>query len=1044
MDISVPEFSQDGSIVRMKFVNFMQYTDTEVTMGPNLNIIIGPNGAGKSTIVNGICIGLAGKLQVLGRAAKLSDFIQVGKEEAMLEIELFNAKGENMIVTRKWNLAGKSEWRVNGKKGPEKDVRERVAKLGIQVDNLCQFLPQDKVHDFSKLNNIALLNSTIEAVGETGLKEKHFELKERQKEYDEGHGLLARKTTIYEEKIVQLNGMEGDRKIFEQQKGLEEQLHMLKIKRLWVIYWNTRDEYKKINDQHKAEEGRLTEAHNSLKPLEKLIKRLERKITETAEKNTKNSQNEKELSGKVTTHTARANDCMEALKDLDEQEIARIRKMKEREDSKKSLKEKIKDLERDCDVNRAGNENLEELVEESKVNTRTAMEQLVAEKSNVDSKKDEINKKNNEMRRILAETKKLQDIELRKMTKLQEKDDHAFKAVQWLRNNKENFRGQVFEPLLICGNVPSQDHAIYLENAVPLREMLIFYFERVDDMNKFLDIVRRQEKLNKVGAAHIPSQVNLQSRVPASSLRSMGFVGYVKDMLEAPQPVINYICDQYPLQNIAVFQPSSEKFTEQIQKLGISRYFFGHKMQSCQRSQYSGKISTKTNDVKPKGTLGQGVDQGQIDRLSAEEGRCANELRQLNQDLQTLEMNLKHHNVAVEERKKEQREYEQSLSKIRKNNKQISLFKDRLRELEARDNGDAEKAEIKTMKGQQIAKMVNASTYVQTNMKALVTAGLENALKTMELGPLKIEAAQKGLELRNKKEGIRELEETVVQLRAQVKECQKITLASLRTATKLTGTHEKDKVRPPQSYSDYWDKHGFPNGVNMVDEKIGELEAHIACTGNVDQDILERYKDLKEETEELKIEIDGYDENRKKQKDEIEKLRSAWLDGLNSLVDNIHSRFSNLLEKMGFSGMVRLHKGRHENDFDNYGIKIFVKYRDRDGFQELDSHRQSGGERSVATAIYMLALQTLTKVPFRCVDEINQGMDSKNERRVFDLLVLTSCEESSAQYFLLTPKLLPDLNYHPKMNVLIVHNGPRMLHHSQWDMDSMADRLRSN
>ena len=40
--------------------------------------------------------------------------------------------------------------------------------------------------------------------------------------------------------------------------------------------------------------------------------------------------------------------------------------------------------------------------------------------------------------------------------------------------------------------------------------------------------------------------------------------------------------------------------------------------------------------------------------------------------------------------------------------------------------------------------------------------------------------------------------------------------------------------------------------------------------------------------------------------------------------------------------------------------------------QELTASHQSGGERSVATAIYMLALQALTTVPFRCVDEINQ------------------------------------------------------------------------
>ena len=60
---------------------------------------------------------------------------------------------------------------------------------------------------------------------------------------------------------------------------------------------------------------------------------------------------------------------------------------------------------------------------------------------------------------------------------------------------------------------------------------------------------------------------------------------------------------------------------------------------------------------------------------------------------------------------------------------------------------------------------------------------------------------------------------------------------------------------------------------------------------------------------------------------------------------------------------------------------------------------------------------------------------ARNERRVFELLVRTSCRESSAQYFLLTPKLLPGLDYEERMNVLVVNNGPQMCHHSEWDMD---------
>ena len=41
--------------------------------------------------------------------------------------------------------------------------------------------------------------------------------------------------------------------------------------------------------------------------------------------------------------------------------------------------------------------------------------------------------------------------------------------------------------------------------------------------------------------------------------------------------------------------------------------------------------------------------------------------------------------------------------------------------------------------------------------------------------------------------------------------------------------------------------------------------------------------------------------------------------------------------------------------------------------QDLSKGTQSGGEKSVTTAVYMMALQELTQVPFRCVDEINQG-----------------------------------------------------------------------
>ena len=58
------------------------------------------------------------------------------------------------------------------------------------------------------------------------------------------------------------------------------------------------------------------------------------------------------------------------------------------------------------------------------------------------------------------------------------------------------------------------------------------------------------------------------------------------------------------------------------------------------------------------------------------------------------------------------------------------------------------------------------------------------------------------------------------------------------------------------------------------------------------------------------------------------------------------------------------------------------------------------------------------------VDEINQGMDPINERKVFMQLVESACRPGTPQCFLLTPKLLPALPFSPAVQVLQIWNGP--------------------
>lgn len=73
-----------------------------------------------------------------------------------------------------------------------------------------------------------------------------------------------------------------------------------------------------------------------------------------------------------------------------------------------------------------------------------------------------------------------------------------------------------------------------------------------------------------------------------------------------------------------------------------------------------------------------------------------------------------------------------------------------------------------------------------------------------------------------------------------------------------------------------------------------------------------------------------------------------------------------------------------------------------------------------------MALQSMAQAPFRVVDEINQGMDPRNERMVHERMVEIACREHTSQYFLITPKLLTGLRYDERMRVLCIASGEHM------------------
>jgi chromosome segregation ATPase len=176
-----------GAIVRVKLFQFLTYEAVEFRPGPRLNVVMGPNGTGKSSIVMAIAVGLGAAPRQLGRADMLSEFILTGRDVAVTELELLDdeATGRTRTIERRITRSqrGTSKWKIDGKSATEPQVKELVEKdLKIQIGNLCTFLPQEKVGEFSAFDDIGLLKETEKALGGQDLVDKHEALIRAEKE----------------------------------------------------------------------------------------------------------------------------------------------------------------------------------------------------------------------------------------------------------------------------------------------------------------------------------------------------------------------------------------------------------------------------------------------------------------------------------------------------------------------------------------------------------------------------------------------------------------------------------------------------------------------------------------------------------------------------------------------------------------------------------------------------------------------------------------------------------------------------------------------
>lgn len=1038
----------EGSIVRIKLVKFLTYDEVEFKTGPSLNVIIGPNGTGKSAIVCAICLGLAGKTSWLGRATDPKDFIKYGAQSAKTEIELFNPFDEcNYVVTREISHNKASHWWINKRTSTQKAVEELVAKLNIQVGNLCQFLPQEKVAEFARMSMQELLENTEKSVCRDNMFENHQLLKTARREARGMEEDLKSLEDELDQKRQKNIRLEEDVKSYHDRKKFLEKVEILKLKKPWLESQLLKEQYERAKEERDRKFEELLKEKKQTEALQKKQNEL-RVRKEDVEKETR--QMSKIILSKtkdVEEQKTHLGDLAEKMEQENNEFKSKLKEEEGREYKLAALQEQFRALEQQLsDMVRSNNEqeiahDLEQVARDLRevnlqmTNVQTQGEQLVRE----------INVIKNEIRSNEARLHEIRNVNNRRLETLRTLHQHTYEAVVWLRENKNQFSGTIHEPLIISLNVTNPQDAKLVESHISFNDLKSFVCENPDDLELFMHKMKNELRL-RVNAIKAPTQPasSFKPQHPISRYSKYGFQRYMQQLFTCPEPVMRYLCLMYNVHRIPVGSQAIKNNTERISTEcpELISYYAPDVQYSVKRSKYSKNVSHRNTALKEPRAFTDSVNVEREQELT-------------NQNKESL----------VQQKAKED-EYKILQNESDKLLKEINELREKKRSLmKQKDQRKALETQIKTKK--QKMEFINSEKLnveeekerLHVQLKKIVKEKLKNLDKIKCLSGDCVELAQKRVErslrlaecshifyiadaelqkARHKLEG---LEREVKELKDHVKDTKEQAQRKIREAKQAAGIGPNDEMEEKLVERGVWqDFQNAPDRLQDLENEIYSMQARAEAMFMVDEEVIRDYKQREKDIKRLEERLSARESEHQLHHDKILETKKKWHEDLRKLIEEINQNFSYFFSCLQCCGEVGLSVPENPDDYEKYGVCIKVKFRDHENLRELTAHHQSGGERSVSTVLYMMALQELSKCPFRCVDEINQGMDPKNERKIFELVVQTVCKRSCSQYFLLTPKLLPDLEYDENMTVLCVYNGPGLMKHDKWNLSAFLER----
>eukprot|EP00761_Pharyngomonas_kirbyi_P003767 gb/GECH01003771.1/.p1 GENE.gb/GECH01003771.1/~~gb/GECH01003771.1/.p1 ORF type:complete len:1131 (+),score=398.05 gb/GECH01003771.1/:1-3393(+) len=1019
-----------GSITRVRVRNFMTYDDAEFHPGPRLNLILGPNGTGKSSFVNALCIGLAGNPRLLGRATDAKSYIKQGKDRASVEIEL--SYDSNRTIQIGMNITHReTKWKINDQPAKKSSVTAIIKKLNIRLDNLTQFLPQDRVAHFAGLSPIQLLQETQEAVLDASVAQDYKELCKIRSQ----HKGSTEKLEQLQKKLDRLRKanemLEADVERFKKRKAHLKKAELLKIKvayaratHLQGQLRNLRAEvlenrekakekrnkemaikkekdtfqaqFQKLEDEKSSLLDKLRALKQQLSQYKKQLEKLEGNFVNTQEGKKHLHKNEKDREKKI-----------EKYQQLIQQRKTELNELTPKEDLDQQLKEKQSEIHHWHQKKNSQHYKTAEL------------------ESSVQQCEEEISRSN-------ARLKELENYKYQRIQLIQQIRPQVYKAYKWISQNKHRFAGDVAIPALEV-DIKENEFGKYLEKCIPDRILFGLVCSHDKDRELLIEELTHKQQLSRLTIL-LPkedhSSNDIQRIESLEDLQTYGIKCFLDQTFQTPSPVVKDVLVRLAnLSQIAIGTRNTEYCIDSLfNNTRIRMVCTPNKRYNCVTSRYDPSVKSSGVIQLQEPQLFTSAYSEEIEQLREQRNKHNEDFTQLSRQLNA--------------NKEEERQLYQKI--IQLNSEKNKIDQERKKHNKILSEIESREFEINSLKEQNYEQELAAKDReirdINRNrfnsVKSFSTTVTRLLQMSRQLDVLELCSRQFNQDDENFKQQLQEVRSEIVEIESRLKEQEKE--YSQKKQELLNRKKKAEELR-----DEYAEKHNMETDqvkeeLTELSDDVGELreeaqrEQAEADAIYHDPELINQYERRKEQIEGLSQELEEYQRDKESDEKKMIELKKKWLKPLRKCVKQIDREFIQFTKNLGIEGRVEL--GEEGDEYDKYRILIKVKFREGEDLAPLDAQRQSGGERSVSTILYLLSLQRLNKCPFRVVDEINQGMDPNNERAIFNEILRCSKGKNTPQCFLITPKLLsnlvpPDRN----ITVLFIYNGIGNLKQEEWE-----------